>query len=240
MAGVVPVGLQYAVHALGVLVLLATCYWTWEFRGGVAFTADKTKNWPPLFNWHPLMMQLGFVVFFSEAALIFRSSTTRSKATSKAIHMALQIAALVLGVVAIAICYVFKGLGGFAHFYSIHSWLGLLAIFGFAVQVASGFSVFWWPGGQAATRAALLPWHLILGVGLYVLMLITVAAGFQEKVQILMSFQNLPSWAPESVCINIVAFLTFLLFGVTLYAVSLPRPKAAPSALEGPREPLLS
>lgn len=236
-SGTVPFIAETAVHVLVVATMAVTVYWTWAYRGGVAWTADPNKNWAPLFNWHPLMMQLGFICFFSEAALLFRSSSKRPKATSKLVHMTLQIVSLLLGIVAIVLCYIFKGLGGFAHFYSTHSWIGLVAIALFAVQVVSGVWVFYWPGGAPATRAALLPWHTLGGVGLYILMLITVATGLQEKVAILVTFTHLPLWAPESICVNVVMIITLLLGAATLYTATLPK-KSVPAAPTNPVETL--
>lgn len=221
-AGSVTSSIQWAVHALGALVLVLTAVWIWYFREGTGVVPGPTQSAAIVFNVHPPLMILAYVVLFSEAALVFRSPG-RSKATSKAIHLSLQTAAVILGLVALWFTWRYKNLRSLPHFYSLHSWLGLTASAGFIIQWAFGFYYFWWPGAKPEGRAALLPVHTFAGVFLYVYMLTTVTAGLQEKMQLLMTAHPgdvvVQRWSYETVWVNLITLAIYALGGVVVYSI---------------------
>jgi len=63
--------------------------------------------------------------------------------------------------------------------------MGLLSIGLFGLQYAVGFYSFWWPRPRESIRRQILPFHVFLGVAVFVLGAATTCSGILEKVCIL-------------------------------------------------------
>lgn len=80
--------------------------------------------------------------------------------------------------------------------------------------------VFFYPGGTPAIRRDSLPWHVLLGLFVYVLAIGTAALGFLEKLTFLEN-SGLEKYGSEALLVNFTAVIT-ILFGafVVLSALS--------------------
>eukprot|EP00850_Spirogloea_muscicola_P024840 SM001616S02289 [mRNA] locus=s1616:540:2043:- [translate_table: standard] len=214
-----------AARALGAAAVVLACVWSLHFRGGVAWLADDKAL---IFNWHPISMVLGPVVLVSESALVYRTIEGPHE-RKKAIHLVINVAALVVGVLgAIAVLrFHNESRPPIKNFYSLHSWFGITTLSLLVVQVQEslrsflvGFTSFWYPGADGPTRRKVLPLHRFLGVYAFVLALATAVLGIQEKLTLLQSLAKLDVRGPEFVTANILGLTIFALGGAALLVLS--------------------
>ncbi len=83
-------------------------------------------------------MLIVFWTFFIilTAILIFRIFRNTHKRTLKLIHATINATALVLVLLGLIAVIVNHNQGGMANFYSLHSWVGILAIGTYVIQVS--------------------------------------------------------------------------------------------------------
>lgn len=167
-------------------------------------------------------------------------------------HLSIQFIALFLGLVGLWAVIKFHNEKGVDKFYSLHSWLGLTCLFLFAIQVsflsilisitisvhsclfvnfacfmqwALGFVTFWYPGGSRNSRASLLPWHVFLGVYIYVLSVATAVSGLLEKATFLQGSSIITRYSTEAMLINSIGIFLVILGGLVVLAVITPTTK---------------
>lgn len=229
-----------ALGALGALSLLFTAYWVRHWRGGFAWDGSVL-----MFNWHPVLMVSGMVVLYGAASLVYRlpPSWVGPRLPWKVLHAALHLLAFVLTVLGLVAVFSFHSHGHIAHLYSLHSWLGISAVFLFACQWSLGLSVFLLPWAPAWLRARLKPLHVFFGAAILALSLAAVISGVNEKLFFSLKGNNgtqpysaLPSEAVFANCTGmlVVAFGLAVLY--VLLASSWRRPE--PGTLVD-RQPLL-
>ncbi|XP_049936153.1 probable transmembrane ascorbate ferrireductase 4 isoform X1 [Nymphaea colorata] len=132
---------------------------------------------------HPLVMVIGFILVSGEAILIHKALPSWSRNFKKSLHLFLQAVALGLGFFGIWIkFYKYKG---FANFYSLHSWMGLICMCLFVSQWIVGFMSFWHRGEVRGVRVYVLPWHVFVGLYTYALSVATAETGLLEKLTFL-------------------------------------------------------
>ncbi|KAL8218538.1 hypothetical protein R6Q57_021911 [Mikania cordata] len=125
------------VHLLVISIATFTLVWLIKFREGFAFNSNiKAK----IFNLHPLLMILGFVIFsgegvFESAAIVVYKSIPGNRKAQKFIHLMLHFIALVVGIVGVYAVFRFHQELHIPHMYSLHSWIGLSTICLFGLQV---------------------------------------------------------------------------------------------------------
>lgn len=117
--------------SLGSMCILFTIYWMQYWRGGFAWNGSIY-----MFNWHPVLMVAGMVVFYGGASLVYRlpQSWVGPRLPWKLLHAALHLMAFILTVVGLVAVFTFHNHGRIANLYSLHSWLGITAVFLFACQ----------------------------------------------------------------------------------------------------------
>ncbi|CAN6317924.1 unnamed protein product [Urochloa humidicola] len=135
-----------------VLVLL----WCVHFRGGLSLGSPTNKGL--IFNVHPVLMLIGFVILGSEAIMSYKILPW-SHDTNKMVHMLLHALALFLGSVGIYAAFKFHNESGIANLYSLHSWIGLGTICLYGIQWLLGITTFFFPGASPTVRRRMLPWH---------------------------------------------------------------------------------
>ncbi|KAJ6987947.1 hypothetical protein NC653_021017 [Populus alba x Populus x berolinensis] len=118
--------------------------------------------------------------------------------------------------------YKFHSEKGVDHFYTLHSWLGLTCLFLFGTQWAAGFYTFWYPGGSINSRAALLPWHVFLGIYIYALAVATTATGILEKATFLQVHNITSPYSTEAYLVNSLGMLVVVLGGCVILAIVTP------------------
>ncbi|KAL6521661.1 hypothetical protein OROGR_018230 [Orobanche gracilis] len=207
-----------AVRVIGIAVAALVLIWTLHYRGGMALVSED-KNL--IFNVHPVLMVIGLVLLNGEAMLAYKT-VSGTKSFKKLVHLSLQFLAFILSVVGIWAAWKFHIDRGIDNFYSLHSWLGLACFFLFAIQWASGFLTFWYPGGSRNSRASLSPWHVYLGLYIYCLSVATCATGFLEKITFLQTHQIITRYSKEAMLVNSLGMLVVVLAGFVVLGVVSP------------------
>jgi cytochrome b-561 len=111
--------------------------------------------------------------------------------------------------------------------YSLHSWIGLLAVIIFGCQYVAGFFCYLFPKVKENLRVMYMPLHVFFGLIGFILCLIAVLMGLSEKAFFSMAndYQNLPSHA---LLVNTVGLLTALFGSLVIYLVTEPSYKREP------------
>lgn len=157
-------GVQIAIVAL-IIVWVA-------LLGGVRFTPTPQGDGNDtglLFNWHPLLMTLAFVVCMGEAVLAYKAPLLKlpDRPARKAWHVAMHTSALVLGSLGITAAiqsHTLKRPKPIPNFYSTHSFLGLLVCFIVIGQGSLGILAFIAPKWSVQTRQEFGPIHAFSGL----------------------------------------------------------------------------
>ncbi|CAH1431174.1 unnamed protein product [Lactuca virosa] len=201
-------------HLLVISIATLVLVWLIHFREGFAFKSHiKAK----IFNLHPLLMTLGFVLFSGEAIIVYKAIPANRK-TQKLIHLILHFIALAAGIVGVYAVFKFHHERHIPHMYTLHSWIGLSTICLFGLQWLLGFFSFWYPRAESATRAKMAPWHAFFGVVIFFMTIVTVETGLTQKFL----FQGLYR-SQEALIVNFTGLL-ILLFAISVgLSVILPR-----------------
>ncbi|KAH7690668.1 Ascorbate ferrireductase (transmembrane) protein [Dioscorea alata] len=157
LSGVRALPFTYVAHVLEVVAAVLVLVWNIYFRGGLAW--DST-NKSLIFNLHPVVMVIGFLILGSEAIMSYKGLPF-NKEVNKKIHLTLHLIALVLGIWGISAAFKFHNESGIDNLYSLHSWVGLGTICLYGIQWIFGFVTYFYPGGSQALRREALPWHAL-------------------------------------------------------------------------------
>ncbi|XP_019195098.1 PREDICTED: probable transmembrane ascorbate ferrireductase 2 [Ipomoea nil] len=206
------------VRIIGFAVMALVLAWTVHYRGGLALISD---NKDLIFNVHPVLMVISFVLLNGEAMLAYKT-VSGTKNYKKLVHLALQFLAFFLGLIGVWAALKFHNDKGIDNFYSLHSWLGLACLLLFGIQWAAGFSTFWYPGGSRNSRASLLPWHVFFGVYIYALAVATCTTGILEKLTFLQTNHVISRYSTEGLLVNSMGVLIVVLCGLVILAVVSP------------------
>lgn len=206
----------FVAHALGAACAVMVLVWCVSYRGGLAWEAT---NKGLIFNIHPVLMLIGFIILGGEAIMSYKSLPLK-KEVQKVIHLVLHGIALALGIVGIIAAFKFHNESSILNLYSLHSWLGIGIIVLYGIQWIFGFVVFFYPGGSTSVRSDSLPIHVLLGMFVYGLAVANAALGFLEKLTFLEN-SGLDKFGAEAYLVNFTAIAT-VLYGaavmLTVYA----------------------
>ncbi|KMS95285.1 hypothetical protein BVRB_009630 [Beta vulgaris subsp. vulgaris] len=206
--------LTFVVHALAVACAVMVLVWCIHFRGGLAWEAT---NKGLIFNIHPVLMLIGFIILGGEAIVSYKSLPLK-KDVKKVIHLVLHAIALILGIVGIWAAFKFHNESAILNLYSLHSWLGIGIIVLYGIQWIYGFVIFFYPGGNSSLRSESLPWHVLFGIFVYGLAVANAAIGFLEKLTFLQS-AGLDKFGAEAYLVNFTAIATVLYGAFVLLTV---------------------
>ncbi|EOY23178.1 hypothetical protein QUC31_008141 [Theobroma cacao] len=201
-------------HALAVAAAVMVLVWCIYFRGGLAW-ASSNKNL--IFNLHPVLMLIGFIILGGEAIMSYKSLPL-SKDVKKLIHLVLHGIALILGIIGIYTAFKYHNESSIVNLYSLHSWLGMGIIVLYGIQWIYGFLVFFYPGGSAGLRSESLPWHVLLGLFVYILAIGNASIGFLEKLTFLEN-SGLAKYGAEAYLVNFTAVVTILYGAFVIFTV---------------------
>ncbi|GAB4826369.1 hypothetical protein Ancab_009234 [Ancistrocladus abbreviatus] len=214
--------LTFVAHALAVAGAVMVLVWCIHFRGGFAWEA---KNKSLIFNIHPVLTLIGFIILGGEAIMSYKSLPL-AKDVQKIVHLVLHAVALILGIIGNYCAFKYHNEAGIANLYSLHSWLGIGIIVLYAIQWIYGFVIFFYPGGTMPLRHDSLPWHVLFGFFVYALAVGNAAIGFLEKLTFL-EHSGLAKYSSEAYLVNFTAIAT-ILYGafvlLTVYAQNDPPP----------------
>ncbi|EHA8587162.1 ascorbate-specific transmembrane electron transporter 2 [Cocos nucifera] len=196
----------YVAHVLAVAAAVMVLVWNIHFRGGLAF---ESTNKNLIFNVHPVLMTIGFIIMGSEALMSYKAFPG-SREVHKIVHLILHAIALVLGALGIYFAFKNHNESGIANLYSLHSWVGLGTICLYGIQWIFGFVIFFFPGAAPNLKRNALPWHVFFGLFVYILALANAELGFLEKITFLQS-TGLAKYGPEAFLVNFTALVVILL-----------------------------
>lgn len=222
--GINAMPVTFVAHALAVIAAIMVLVWSISYRGGLAWEA-KNKNL--IFNLHPVLMLIGFIILGGEAIISYKSLPLE-KPVKKLIHLVLHAIALALGIWGICAAFKNHNESGIPNLYSLHSWIGIGVISLYAFQWVYSFIVFFFPGGSSNLRSGLLPWHAMLGLFAYILAVGNAALGFLEKLTFLEN-GGLDKYGSEAFLVNLTAIVTILFGAFVVLTVSAKSPSPSPS-----------
>ncbi|XWS37829.1 hypothetical protein CRYUN_Cryun19dG0078900 [Craigia yunnanensis] len=212
--GVKPLHLTIVPHALAVAGAVMVLVWCIYFRGGLAW---ESSNKSLIFNIHPVLMLIGFIILGGEAIMSYKSLPL-TKEVKKIIHLVLHAIALILGIIGIYTAFKYHNESSIANLYSLHSWLGIGIIVLYGIQWIYGFLVFFYPGGSTGLRSESLPWHVLLGLFVYILAVGNATIGFLEKLTFLES-SGLAKYGSEAYLVNFTAIVTIFYGAFVIFTV---------------------
>ncbi|XXG52378.1 hypothetical protein AAC387_Pa03g0733 [Persea americana] len=218
MALTVPaLGFTFVAHLLGAVSAVLVLVWCIHFRGGLAWEATNKSL---IFNIHPVLMLIGFIVIGGEAIISYKALPWQ-KEVKKLIHLILHAIALILGAVGIYAAFKYHNESAIVNLYSLHSWVGLGAICLYAIQWIFGFIIFFYPGAAPAIRGEALPWHVLFGLFVYLLAVGTAELGFLEKLTFLEN-SGLAKYGPEAFLVNFTALVVVFFAAFVVLSAVLP------------------
>ncbi|KAL3502114.1 hypothetical protein ACH5RR_036563 [Cinchona calisaya] len=200
-------------HLLFIAVTILVLVWLIKFREGLSFTSDNKLK---LFNLHPMFMIIGFVLISGQAIMAYKTiPATRTR--QKIVHMILNLIALLAGIVGLYAVFQFHHDLGIPDVYTLHSWFGITTISLFTLQWLFAFFTFWFPATYSARRVNFYPWHVLVGMVIFFMAILSAVTGLTEKF----TFIGLKR-EQEALIVNFTGLLVFL-FGVSVgFTVLLP------------------
>ncbi|KAF3432070.1 hypothetical protein FNV43_RR26809 [Rhamnella rubrinervis] len=163
-------------HLIVIAVTTLVLVWLLHIRYGLAF---KSTNKQKIFNLHPLLMIIGFLLLGGEAIMAYKSVPGPRK-SQKLVHLILHLLALLSGILGIYAVFRYKHESSQPDMVTLHSWLGIITISLFGLQYLLGFFTYFFPGAEMSTRGNLLPWHVFGGMAIFVLGIITAETGLLQ------------------------------------------------------------
>ena len=195
-------------YPTGLTSIALACVWTGVYMSGFSWSGDSRT-----FNWHPLLMTMGLVYLYGNAAVVYRVVRTKNKLTLKWLHAVLNGLSLVFaffGVVAVVRNHHHNNI---PNGYTLHSWIGITTLVLYAFQLLFGFSAFLYPKFGENVRAIYLKVHVFFGGAIFSLAIVACVSGITEKLifKLGKEYSSLPGCA----MIGNMLGASIVLFGMT-------------------------
>ncbi|XP_011638626.1 cytochrome b561-like isoform X2 [Pogonomyrmex barbatus] len=212
----------------GALLVILIFVWTSFYRNGFSWRSNPGLE----FNWHPLLMVIGFVFLYANAMLIYRTQRNVRKRRLKLIHAGLMLFIVLLIVIALIAVFDSHNLASspIPNMYTLHSWVGLTTVILFCCQWVAGCITFLFPGLQTPLRASYMPIHVYFGVAAFIGAIASCLLGLNEKA--IFTLKNkYADFDGEGVLMNCIGLLLISFGGLSVYLVTqeryrrLPRPE---------------
>ncbi|XP_072274430.1 plasma membrane ascorbate-dependent reductase CYBRD1 [Pyxicephalus adspersus] len=210
---------------LGFALVIFVLVWVLHYSDGLAWDGGNAE-----FNWHPVLIITGFVFIEGIAIIVYRLPWTWkcSKLLMKFIHAGLHLTAAILVIVAMVAVFDFHNAKHIPNMYSLHSWVGLVVVILFMLQLVVSIVVFLIPITPVSVRAALMPVHVYGGLLLYGGVIGSALMGITEKLIFSLKtppYSNLP---PQAIFVNTLGILIVVFGGLILWIVTRPGWKRPP------------
>eukprot|EP00092_Neocalanus_flemingeri_P023023 GFUD01024957.1.p1 GENE.GFUD01024957.1~~GFUD01024957.1.p1 ORF type:complete len:238 (-),score=46.38 GFUD01024957.1:260-973(-) len=204
-----------AVEVTGLLAVIMTIAWVFQFKGGVVHKEGMGID----FNWHPILMTLGLIFLYGNGALIYRVIPPKNESHKLGLkigHAVLMMVAFIVMVIGLQAAFDSHNLSDppKPNLYTLHSWVGIIAAMLFGAQWVLGFSAFLFPKFSPEIRSLLLPFHQYFGSSILCLAVAAALLGHLEKA--IWSNKVYALKGPESMLVNFIGvFLILFVMGVT-------------------------
>lgn len=214
----------------GSLSIVLVLTWVYEWRQGLAWDGGSAE-----FNWHPVLLTIGFIVIHGLALIVYRLPWTWkfSKLYMKYIHASLNLVAFVLVVISLVAVYDFHNAKMIPNLYSLHSWIGLAAVILYALQIVMGLCIFLLPVTPAWIRGIYLPIHVFAGLFIFGMVIVAAEMGITEKLIFTLrsksnttrSYSQSP---PEAILANTLGVFILIFGGGVMWIATRPEWKRPP------------
>ncbi|CAI0459279.1 unnamed protein product [Linum tenue] len=166
-------------HLTAIATTALVLVWLLKLRGGLAWNAQPPASFK-VFNVHPLVMVIGFVLVAGEGAGIMAYKTIGGRRrVRKASHLALHLIALFAGVFGVVVVFRYRHQIEAQHMITLHSWLGIITVASF------GAAFYMFRGAQMSAKASYLPWHIFVGSIIFLMAVGTALTGIVRQFAIL-------------------------------------------------------
>lgn len=201
-----------AAAAVGLVAIVLVLRWVLHFREGLAWNGGLAE-----FNWHPVLIVIGFVVLQGIAIIVYRLPWTwqSSKLLMKFVHAGLHSLAFTLAVIALVAAFDFHNNAMIPNMYSLHSWLGLSVVALYCLQLVLGVGMYLIPVTPVSLRAAFMPIHVYSGLFLFTGVIAVALMGITEKLIFALTNPKYKDSPPEAVFVNVLGVL-LVVFGVLI------------------------
>ncbi|KAK7583686.1 hypothetical protein V9T40_004649 [Parthenolecanium corni] len=149
---------------------------------------------------------------------MFRVFRHKHKYTLKLMHAATNAVGLVFTLLAALAVLINHNQSNIPNYYSMHSWVGLLAVSLYLLQAIISIAAFLLNAVSNPTKAFLLPFHIYFGHVIFVLGIAAAISGINEKA-IFKLGDEYSKLGNEAVLLNFTGIL-FILFGIIVVYIS--------------------
>lgn len=225
---------------IGTAIIILIASWIGLHLGGFSWDYENPKV---LFNFHPIFMTIGMVFLYGNCELIdkakknnvclvngnlfsailvyrgFRYGRKKSlKITHATIH-ALAFFFTVYGLIAAFDSHNYAKIP-IANLYSLHSWIGLLAVIIFAGQYVAGFTFYLFPMLKEPYRVFYMPIHIFFGLFGFVLAVAATLMGLSEKAFFAMPGSEYSDLPNQGLIVNCIGLLVAIYGALVVYMVT--------------------
>ncbi|XP_001376027.1 plasma membrane ascorbate-dependent reductase CYBRD1 [Monodelphis domestica] len=213
-------GLLVSALLVGFLAVLFTLVWVVHYREGLGWDGGSQE-----FNWHPVLTVTGFVFIQGLAIIVYRLPWTWkcSKLLMKFIHAGLNTIALILAIISLVAVFDFHNTKNIPNMYSLHSWIGLIAVIFYTSQLLLGFLTFLLPCTPPALRAFIMPIHVYSGLLIFGTVIAAVLTGVTEKLIFTLKNPAYSTLPPEGIFVNTLGILILVFGAVVFWIVTRPQ-----------------
>ncbi|CAD7082868.1 unnamed protein product [Hermetia illucens] len=210
--------LYITTQMVGITLIIIMGSWIGTHLGGFSWTSNPKTE----FNWHPFLMTIGMVFLYGNSILIYRGMRRLRKKKLKLLHASIHMTAFVLVVIALIAVFDSHNLPAvpIPNLYSLHSWLGILAVILFACQWLGGFVSYLLPGMRQVYKEAYMPVHIFFGLFGFVLAVASALLGLSEKA--FFSIGNYPELPNAGLMVNFMGVLLMIFGGLVVYLTTEP------------------
>lgn len=154
------------------------------------------------------------------AILIYRGFRYARKRSLKVTHATIHALAFiftVFGLVAVFDSHNYA-IPKIPNLYSLHSWIGIIAVIVFSCQYVAGFFCYLFPKVKENFRVLYMPIHVFFGLLGFILAMIATFMGLTEKaIFSIKTYKDLPN---EALLVNSIGILTALYGSLVIYLVT--------------------
>ncbi|CAK6954162.1 plasma membrane ascorbate-dependent reductase CYBRD1 [Scomber scombrus] len=201
-----------AAAAFGFVAIIFVLRWVLNYKEGLAWDGGAAE-----FNWHPVLVVTGFIFLQGIAIIVYRLPWTWqcSKLMMKLIHAGLNLLAFIFAVVSLVAVFDFHNGANIPNMYSLHSWLGLMAVILYGLQLVLGVGMYLIPITPASWRAAFMPLHVYSGLLLFGSVISVALMGITEKLIFSLKNPMYKESPPEAIFVNVLGLL-LVIFGALI------------------------